>query len=133
MKFNKTIGPTFVAELNATGEPFGVSFFASGEIINWDSLTAAQRTRVTNVMAAHDASKGAPRAYSKRKLFRAMTDTQFATFDTTRGQQSARKRAIFDADDILREDASDYGEFLALMHGKFGEAETKRLLDLSVE
>jgi hypothetical protein len=92
-----------------------------------------------NTNATHPAEEAAvvrpsrPVIYSQRKLYRAMTDEQFATFNATKGQQSARKQAIYGADDKLDSTHPEFtGEFRPLMVAKFGEAETARLLGLAV-
>lgn len=69
--------------------------------------------------------------YSQRLLFRVMTDQQYATFEQTKGAQSARKKAIFDAADPLPADGPDFPEFYALMVAKFGKVEADRLLSLA--
>lgn len=68
------------------------------------------------------------RLFSKRKLFGAMTDSQYATFLEHQAQQSPRMPAVFTAATELSESDPDWPQFLELMQGAYGKAEAARLL-----
>ena len=69
-----------------------------------------------------------PVTYSKRRLFGAMTDAEFARFDTKKKGQSARKQAVFDHSTELVASDPDFPELRGLMVLEFGEARTAELL-----
>jgi hypothetical protein len=72
-----------------------------------------------------------PRVFSKRRMFLALTDAEYAIFEAIEAQQPARdRRAFAEAADINEADP-DFPQFLGLMHAAYGEARTGEILAAS--
>jgi ethanolamine utilization microcompartment shell protein EutL len=69
------------------------------------------------------------RVFSKRRLFLALTDDEYATFAAIEAQQPARDRRAFAEATELDEADADFPQFLALMHHAYGEERAVEILD----
>jgi hypothetical protein len=74
-------------------------------------------------------SPPAPRVFSKRKLFLALTDAEYAIFEAIEAQQPARDRRAFAEATELNEGDDDWPQFLGLMHAAYGEERMAAILD----
>lgn len=69
-----------------------------------------------------------PVTYSKAYLFYAMTDAEYATFETVFAQQPARLRAIFAGASVIETDNPLFPTLEALMIASYGAERTAALL-----
>lgn len=67
--------------------------------------------------------------YSKRALFAAMTDDEYAVFAAVEAQQPPRSRRIFAEAQELIDCDQDFGLFEALMSSAFGDDRAAALIE----
>lgn len=99
---------------------------ANGIIVN------GRTGEITHVNVPVDdlpAPVNAPRVFSKRAFFLALTDEEYATFEAVEAQQSARDRRAFSEATELSEADDDWPQFLVLMHATYGKDRTAEILD----
>lgn len=92
------------------------------------NLTAEEIAAAEASAQAETAARAARARIYKAEIFRRMSDAEFGRFTAAKGQQNARKAAIFEAVEYIRVAHPEYLELKAAMEATFGGERAAELL-----
>lgn len=99
-----------------------------GGPVTVEALGDPAQTGLLAIQPNHVAPQPMPARYSKKKLFEAMTDAEYETFEATESGQTAKDRRVFREATELSEADPGFAKVLGLMQAAYGEDRAAELL-----